>query len=167
MKQFAPSFFINHSNTWQKIKIDNFIQIADGFQDAVNPFFVLLHDNEILRKHLAWVSEWMIMSTYSTWLLFTRNATSIDTYFKDVVVSIDSNFLVSVSQSQGWTIPSEEQVMSIYHVERSDLQIKNFASWSRKTGLAGISKVLNEKANNFLGKTMRVGLCDVRQTVFC
>lgn len=122
----------------------------------VNPLFVLLDDSESSRNHLAWVADWMIMSTYSTWLLFLRETSSIEYYFKDVQVSIDSTFLVSQPISS-----SEEQVMCVYRVEISDLQVRKFATWRSETGLAEITSILDEKAKNFHGKIMRIVFYDV------
>lgn len=128
----------------------------------VNPLFVLLDDNEILRGHLVSVSEWMIMSVYSTWLFFIRENTLIESYFKDVYVSIDSTFLVS----QKSIAPSKEVIKCIYRVEIADLQIKSFASWTQGTGLSEMTDVSDHKAKNFHGKIVKIGFYDVSPVLF-
>lgn len=124
----------------------------------MNPLFVLLDDTEIIRKHLSWVSQWMVMSTYSTWLLFIHRTTSIESYFKNVHVSIDSTFLVS----QQVIASSEEQIMCIYSIEKSISQVKKFTSWTKKAGLTEVTNVLNKKATDFYGKVINIGFHDVR-----
>lgn len=137
-------------------------QIADSFTNVVNPLFVLLDDSKIMEDHLAWVSQWMIMSTYSTWLLFMREITSIEGYFKNVHVSIDSRLLVS----QQLSATSEEQIVCIYRIEMTDLRQEMFAFWKTKIGLVNLTKVFDEKTKDFKGKMMRFGFVDVRQTVY-
>lgn len=146
---------------WKNVTINNSIQIADTFENAVNPLFVLLHDNEISQQHLTWVSEWMVMSTYSTWLLFIEETTSIESFFKDVYVSIDSNFIVSQQKLNS----SEEEVTCVYHIEKSDLQVKKFASLTEQSGLAEFTQVLDEKAKNFYGKVMKICFYEVKPTI--
>lgn len=133
-------------------------QVADSFNNMVNPLFILLNDSESLREHLARVSQWIVMSSFSTWLLFIQETTSIETFFENIHVSIDSTFLVT----QQSIASSREEISCIYRIEMFDLQIRRFAFWSRETGLAGISKALDEKARDFNGKIMRIGFYDVR-----
>lgn len=141
---------------------NEFFQVAEGFNNMVNPLFVLLDDTQISREHLVRVSRWIVMSLYSTWLLFVQKTTSIESYFKDVYVSIDSKFFVS-QQSNAL---SQEEIKCIYHIEMSDLQIEKFASWTEASGLAELTNVLNHKAKDFHGKIIRIGVYDVSLTQY-
>lgn len=123
----------------------------------VNPLFVLMDDSQILREYLVSVSGWIVMSSYSTWLLFVQETTSIESYLKDVYVSIDSKFFVS----QQLNALSQEDIKCIYRIGVSDLQIKKFASWTRENGLAGVTNVLEHKITDFRGKIIRIGVYDV------
>lgn len=56
--------------------------------------------------------------------------------------------------------------MCVFCIERSDVQIRKFASWTNEMGLVGFTKVLDEKTRNFHGKVMKIGFYDVRLTVY-
>lgn len=119
-----------------------------------------MNDSETLRDHLVWVSKWMIMSTYSTWLLFIQETTSIESFLEGVNVSIGSTFLVS----QQFIASSKEEIKCIYRIEISDLQIKQFATWTKGSRLAEFTNVFDEKNKNFEGKIMNIGIYQVSLT---
>lgn len=94
------------------------------------------------------------MSTYSTWLLFMKEATSVQSFFQDIYLAVDSTFLISKP-----TFGSlKEEIMCIYRIEISDLQIEKFASWTKEAGIAEPTNVLHEKTKDFKGKIMRIGI---------
>lgn len=102
------------------------------------------------------------MSTYSTWLVFIKETTTIESFFKGVNVSIDSTFLVA----QPMFSSTRREIKCVYRIEMSDLQMKKFATWTRGSGLEEFTNILDDKIKDFHGKIMRIGVYATSSPVY-
>ncbi|XP_047366950.1 probable glutamate receptor isoform X1 [Vespa velutina] len=126
-------------------------RVGTSYYHIKRPLFVLLNDYNDTRDELArQVSTWLAME-YPTWLLFFRNETQIEMFFRNIYIPFNCQLMITRNNK------NDEMIFEVYQIDKqSKIRIMNFGSWDRINGFKGPTLGLYQRRNDLHGHNIRV-----------
>ncbi|XP_047366952.1 probable glutamate receptor isoform X3 [Vespa velutina] len=88
---------------------------------------------------------------YPTWLLFFRNETQIEMFFRNIYIPFNCQLMITRNNK------NDEMIFEVYQIDKqSKIRIMNFGSWDRINGFKGPTLGLYQRRNDLHGHNIRV-----------
>ncbi|KAK2579344.1 hypothetical protein KPH14_008295 [Odynerus spinipes] len=124
-------------------------RVGKSYYHIKRPLFVLLNDYNNTRDELTHqVSAWLAME-YPTWLLFFRNDTRMEDFFRNIYVPFDCKLMVTRDRGNG----TGETIVEVYQIDKeSEIRVMHFGFWNKTAGFKGPTTGLYQRRNNLHGR---------------
>lgn len=112
-----------------------------------------MNDSDELKIEFAdEISPWISMA-YPTWIIFFRENTTIDSFFRNIYIPFDCIFLVVEKSSTD----DEATLTEIYQIDKErELRISVFGYWNLQFGVTTPKLGLYQRRGDLFGQNLRV-----------
>lgn len=102
---------------------------------------------------------------YPTWIIFFRENTTIDFFFKNIYIPFDCIFLVVEKKGDS---DNEATLSEIYQIDKErELRISVFGYWNLQFGVTTPNLGLYQRRGDLFGHNIRVSSIEVPILRFC